>query len=186
MRRSFSARAGFIVVLLSLSGVFPANAEPREAPFGDRVSAALFNYNRASPHIASAGVLRQGGVAEARALGFRTIIDLRTAGEGVPAEKAEAEALGLRFINIPVSGRAPTDIQVAVFTAIADDPENRPILVHCAKANRVGAMWALYRARKNVPAAVALEEGQTLGLRPSREPAVRKRLGLPPMKKRSE
>ncbi|MDA0999713.1 MAG: sulfur transferase domain-containing protein [bacterium] len=160
-----------------------AHAGSPEAPFGDKVSGALLNYNRASPFVASSGVLGKGGVAEVKALGFKTIVDLRAPSEGIAEEKAEAEAMGLRYINIPVSTAAPTNAQVAAFAKIVENPANYPILFHCQSANRTGAMWALYRFRKGVPPAVAVEEGRTLGLKSSREKAVRLRLGLSPASK---
>lgn len=159
----------------------PAWAAEAQAPFGDKVSAALKNYNRASPMIGSAGVLGEGGVAEAKALGFAAILDLRTAEEGAAEEEATAKSVGIPYYNIAVATKSPTDDQVTAFAAIIEDAENLPILVHCESANRVGAMWALYRAGKGVPAEIAVEEGRTLGLKPSREVAVRERLGLPPL-----
>ncbi|MBI4366658.1 MAG: hypothetical protein HY543_07570 [Deltaproteobacteria bacterium] len=42
-------------------------------------------------------------------------------------------------------------------------------------------MWTLYRARKGVPFAIAVEEGRTIGLQPPRENALRARLGQPPL-----
>jgi hypothetical protein len=41
-------------------------------------------------------------------------------------------------------------------------------------------MWALYRAQKGVPAAVALGEGRAIGLQPDREAELRKRLDRAP------
>lgn len=79
-------------------------------------------------------------------------------------------------MNIPVTGGVPTDAQVAEFARIVEDPNNAPLLVHCASANRVGAMWTLYRVRQGIPLAIALEEGRTAGLRPDREAELRKRL----------
>jgi protein tyrosine/serine phosphatase len=60
---------------------------------------------------------------------------------------------------------------------VVENAANLPVLVHCHSANRVGAMWALYRASKGVPPAVAVEEGRTAGLK-SREKAVREKLGV--------
>ena len=151
------------------------------APFGDKVSAAITYYGRASPMIGTAGLLLEGGVMEAKRLGFKTILSLLTADEGVETERGKAKAAGIKFLNIPVSTRAPTDEQVREFARIIDDPANLPILVHCVTANRVGAMWALYRASRGVPAMTAVEEGRAIGLTPSREKAVRARLGLPPL-----
>jgi hypothetical protein len=41
-------------------------------------------------------------------------------------------------------------------------------------------MWALYRAQKGAPAAVALEEGRAIGLHPDRAAELRKRLDKTP------
>ena len=65
---------------------------------------------------------------------------------------------------------------IGEFARVVEDPNNAPLLVHCASANRVGAMWTLYRVRQGIPLAIALEEGRTAGLRPDREAELRKRL----------
>jgi len=178
-RRAARPLALSLAILITATGTL--SAADVQAPFGDKVSAALMNYNRASPMIGSAGVLGEGGVAEAKALGFTAILDLRSPEEGTAEEAAAAGSAGIGYYNIPVATKSPTDDQVAAFASIVEDARNLPILVHCESANRVGAMWALYRAGKGVPAEIAVEEGRTLGLKPSREVAVRERLGLPPL-----
>jgi hypothetical protein len=50
------------------------------------------------------------------------------------------------------------------------------VLVHCVSANRVGAMWTLYRTRQNIPLATAIAEGRAIGMQPTREADVRQRL----------
>ena len=134
------------------------------------------NYTRLKPHVATAGLLRDGAIPVLKALGFATIVDLRSPAEGAGAEQQAAAAAGLRYVNIPVTGGVPTDAQVAEFARVVEDPNNAPLLVHCASANRVGAMWTLYRVRQGIPLAIALEEGRTAGLRPDREAELRKRL----------
>ncbi len=149
-----------------------------QAPFGDKVGPAFKNYLRASPYVGTAGAIAIGGIAEAKALGFKTIINLVTAEEGAREERARVEAAGLGYIWIPIASGPPTPEQVAEFAGHVGDPANYPILVHCQSANRVGAIWALYRAAQDVPPAVAVQEGRTIGLKPGREAAVRERLGL--------
>lgn len=168
------------LVAVTLAGGTAA-AEPGAAPFGDAVGPAFTNYNRAWPTVGSAGVLKEGAIAEAKSLGFKTIVDLRTAAEGTGAEADKVKAAGLTYINIPVSTRAPTPEQVAEFAGLMDDESLMPMLVHCESANRVGAMWALYRAKQGVDPMIAVEEGRTIGLKPSREGNVRERLDLPPL-----
>lgn len=172
-----------LVVALALglwTGV--GGAGPPQAPFGDKVSAAILNYNRASPHVGTSGAYDPAAVAEVKRLGFTAVLDLRGSDEtGVAAVAEAARASGLAYFHIPVTTTAPTDAQVQAFARIAADPANHPLLVNCVSANRVGAMWALYRASAGVDPEVAIEEGRTVGLKPSREGAVRQRLGLPPM-----
>lgn len=173
--------AAAMLAVVTTNYASAADAAP-EAPFGDKVSAALLNYNRATPHIGTTGRYDSAAVAEIKALGFATTIDLRAPSEeGVPKVAQAVRAAGLKYINIPVTTKAPTDDQVKEFARLVEDPANYPILVNCVSANRVGAMWALYRASAGVPVEVAIEEGRTTGLKPSREKAVRERLGAPAM-----
>ena len=162
----------------ALTGSTPilAQAAVREAPFGDKAGSLAVNYTRLKPHIATAGLLKNGAIPALKALGFSTIVDLRGPDEGAGAEKQAVEAAGLRYVNIPVTGGIPTDAQIAEFARVVEDANNAPLLVHCASANRVGAMWTLYRVRQGVPLSIAFEEGRTAGLRPDNEAELRKRL----------
>lgn len=167
-----------LTALIVVLGAHPTLAQSVQAPFGDKVSADIVNYNRASPVIGTAGLLNGDGVAEAKALGFKTIVDLRGPEEGTAAERAAAEAAGIAYVAIPVTTKAPAPSQVPTFAKVIENPDNWPVLVHCVSANRAGAMWALYRASRGVPVEVAIEEGRAAGLRGSREAAVRRQLGL--------
>jgi uncharacterized protein (TIGR01244 family) len=168
----------FAPALGALSTPAPALAQAavREAPCGDRAGPLAVNYTRLKPHIATAGLLKNGAIPALKALGFATIVDLRGPDEGAGAEKQTVEAAGLRYVNIPVINGVPTDAQVAEFARVVEDANSAPLLVHCASANRVGAMWALYRVRQGIPLSIALEEGRTAGLQPDREAELRKRL----------
>lgn len=159
-----------IIALLILSGT--AMAGEQQVPFGDKVNEAIFNYNRTTPHIATAGELDRGGVAHARELGFTSIVDLRTPPEGVDEERQQAELAGLRYINISIGEEAPARQDLDRFQQWVEDPDNHPVLVHCASANRVGTLWAMYRLRQGIPLEEALLEGRTIGMKESREAQV--------------
>ncbi len=180
-RRFFVAAA--LAPLVAFAAVAPgatAGAEgANEAPSADKVGTAVANYLRVRPGIATGGRLAEGAVGQLKALGFRTIVDLRGPGEGVESEGLAAEAAGLRHVNIPVTVGAPSDAEVAEFARIIEDAANEPILVHCASGNRVGAMWTLYLAGKGIPVARAVEEGRAIGMRGEREAAVLSRLQQP-------
>jgi uncharacterized protein (TIGR01244 family) len=177
--------SGIGFAVLAVASLGPLAAPPAalaqsvtsEAPPEDRMRHLAVNYSRARPHIATAGLVRTGAIPELKALGFAAIIDLRGADEGANIERRAAEDAGLRYVNIPVTSGAPTDSQVAEFAALVEDTKHFPLLVHCVSANRVGAMWALYRAQVGAPVSLAIEEGRAIGLQPAREIDVRKRLG---------
>ena len=161
--------------------IFQRGADAAEAPFGGAVSPIIINYNRAAPYVGTAGLLGEGGVAEAAQLGFKTIIDLRSPAEpNQPAEAGLVADAGLTYISIPIARGAPTEAQIAQLTDLMEDRTAFPILLHCASANRVGALWTLYRVSKGVPAEIAIEEGRTIGMK-SREGQTRELLGLPPL-----
>ena len=80
----------------------------------------------------------------AKAAGYATVIDMRTADEdrGID-EAAVVESLGMRYVAFPVSGR--TDITFAKaqeFDELLAETEG-PVFMHCRSGNRVGAMFAL-------------------------------------------
>ena len=171
-----------VLILVSAALAIPAQAGSAQAPFGDKVSGAILNYNRATPQIATSGRFAPEAAAEIKALGFATVVELRAQSEkGVAAVAGALKKEGLKYLNIEVTTAAPTKPQVDAFTRVAEDPANYPLLVVCKSANRVGAMWALYRAGQGVDPIVAIEEGRTAGLKPNREGAVRKMLRLPPL-----
>ena len=87
------------------------------------------------------------GIEELKKLGVTTIVDLR--GEGrdqIEHERKQAESLGIRFVNIPVSGWSPpTNDQVAQFLSLFSGKKEK-IFVHCRFGDdRTGVFVAAYR-----------------------------------------
>jgi len=156
-------------------------AKHKQAPYGDAMPNIVKNYLRAAPYVGTGGIVDPKGYAKLKALGFKTIINLNTEKEGAKDEGDGIMAAGLDYISIPVATLAPDGAQVAAFSKYVNDPKFYPILVHCESSNRVGAMWALYRTKNGVPPEIAIQEGRTVGLKPSREGAVREILKLPPL-----
>ena len=156
---------------------FDLGLDVPRVPYGDAMPDIVKNYGQAAPYVGTGGVLADGAMAELSELGFKSVVSLLTEEENAE-EAGEAEAAGLAFTRIGVSTTAPTRDQVERFAEIMADASRYPVLVHCGSSNRVGAIWALYRAEQGVPAEIAIQEGRTVGLKPSREGAVRERLGL--------
>jgi len=106
------------------------------------------------------------GLAELKKLGVTTIIDLRGERGPVVHERAQADALGLRFIDIPMSGwSAPSTTQVAKFLKVLRDDPSQKVFVHCYYgADRTGVMIAAYRiAEQNWTADQAIAEMYSFG-----------------------
>jgi protein tyrosine/serine phosphatase len=82
------------------------------------------------------------------ALGVKTVIDLQT--DSKDYEKRDVEALGMRYINIPMSDKSyPPSAQIEQFLKLVDDPGTGKFFVHCAGGrHRTGVMGAVYRFNK--------------------------------------
>jgi len=109
--------------------------------------------------------------AKAAAAGFRSVVNLRTANEGIDLarERALVESKKLRFFNIPVNSSAPRPEQADEFLRVARDKTNHPMLVTCATANRVGAFMMIFRVvEQGWNEEKALAEALAIGLRSDR------------------
>src|SRR6266446_946334 len=87
------------------------------------------------------------GLAELKKLGVTTIVDLRGNSGPVAWERAQAESLGMRFVNIPVLGwSAPDNAKVALFLKVVQQDPTQKIFIHCYYGeDRTGVMVATYR-----------------------------------------
>ncbi len=59
------------------------------------------------------------------------MIDLRIAPRQVAKERAQAQALGLTSLNIPMGTDPPTARQVATFLSTLKRASTEPVFVHC-------------------------------------------------------
>jgi len=78
-------------------------------------------------------------------LGIKTVIDLRD--DPASYEKRDVEALGMRYVNIPMSDKDyPKSGQAEQFLKLVDDSSTGKFFVHCAGGrHRTGVMGAVYR-----------------------------------------
>lgn len=79
------------------------------------------------------------------AIGIKTVIDLRE--DPTAYEKREAEAAGMRYVNLPMSDKDyPPAATIDQFLKLVDDPSTGKFFVHCAGGrHRTGVMGAVYR-----------------------------------------
>src|SRR5262250_1002869 len=108
------------------------------------------NFLRVNKDFCTGGQPKLEHLAQLKAEGVKSILNLRQPSEHRAAEEeAKAKELGLRYFNIPVVYGNPNEEQVAEFLKITDDPDNRPIFIHCTAAIRVGAFWMIRRVLRD-------------------------------------
>jgi len=105
--------------------------------------------------------------ALAQAQGVKTVVNLRRAGEQAGFdEQAHATALGLGYVSLPIGG--PSDLTDEVFQRARELLQSapRPLLLHCASANRVGAVYVPWRVLDGgATLEQALREAHEIGLK---------------------
>jgi uncharacterized protein (TIGR01244 family) len=148
---------------------------------------AIPKFLQISPLFCTGAQPRLEAFAKLKADGVKAVLNLRQPSEHRAAdEQAAVEAAGMKYFNIPVMYRDPTDADADAFLKITDDPANRPMFIHCTAAIRVGAFWAIRRAvRDGLAPDAALEEGRRVGLTnaPHLEEFARKYIASHPPKK---
>ena len=131
------AAAG-VLLTLALTGALSSAQRAGPAPVIKNFGKVNDNYFRGSQPT-------QPQVAALKAMGVKTIIDLRR--DYIPAERQWASESGLNYFNLPLlPGRAATKEQTEYFLRLVNDLANAPVYVHCKGGkHRTGAMTAVYR-----------------------------------------
>ena len=106
-------------------------------------------------------------LAEVARAGVRTVVDLRAPHEPRGFDEASAvKAAGMEYVLLPVTPATLDDATFTAFLQVVRDPAKRPLLVHCATANRVGGLLLPYfLIDERMPQAAALQLAQEVGLR---------------------
>ncbi len=112
-------------------------------------------------------------ISELKIFGFRSVIDLGTPASTAALHRAETEAVGMRYFNIPIEGDMPNSKQADFFNNIVINANNGPLLVYAPRAALIGVMWASYRLSVGSPLAFVLSEGRSLGLSEEQEKTLR-------------
>jgi protein tyrosine phosphatase (PTP) superfamily phosphohydrolase (DUF442 family) len=83
--------------------------------------------------------------------GIRTVVNLQMPGEELEEERELTKRLGVDFLNLPMPGDGfGEEWQFREILKVLDDPERRPVLVHCARGTcRTGAAVAMYRFERD-------------------------------------
>ena len=146
----------FAGIVMAQSSVLPNRKDPLEG-------------------VTTGGQPDAAGFAALATEGFKTVIDLRGAGENRGVEEPMlTESLGMRYANLPVS--SPADVTYENASALGRLLEDlpKPALVHCSTGNRAGALLALRAKLQGADAGTALAVGVAGGLTGFRDTVERK------------
>lgn len=111
----------------------------------------MLEVRKLDENVSAAGQLDADDIAEAARLGFKAIVNNRPDGEGGPEQPSSADnrkaaqAAGLAYHYIPVSGPALTMETVEAFRRAVEDAPG-PVLAHCKSGARSVALWGLVEA----------------------------------------
>ena len=137
-------------LLMILSGCAGRGSVPAVVPPIGRAAERLArpgleNAARVAPGIYRGAQPTEEGLAALKALGVRTIVNLRHF-HSEDEEKACAR-LGLAYVHFPMSAwDAPSDGDVRDFLAAVTDPALQPVFFHCQHGqDRTGTLCACYR-----------------------------------------
>jgi protein tyrosine phosphatase (PTP) superfamily phosphohydrolase (DUF442 family) len=89
--------------------------------------------------------------AAVRRFGIKTVVNFQLPGKEMERERSLARELGIGFVNLPMPGDGfGQEAQFRKVLELVDDPERRPVLVHCARGTcRTGSAVALYRFERD-------------------------------------
>lgn len=137
-------------------------AQDSEAPISAR------NFLWVNQDFCTAGQPSHQDLIRLKRKGVQSVLNLRTTAEdpGVAKEGTAVQALGLKYFHLPVDSGHLTPKLGDEFLRIVSDESNRPLFIHCASANRVGAFWIIHRVvNHGWSLAKAEEEARKVGLR---------------------
>lgn len=155
-------RLSVLTLALVIAGCGAGAEQQRETKPG------ISNYTRVDAVVACGGATETSALEGLKQDGFKAVINLRQASErgaNIEENRDRAESLGLKYLHIPFNGAAPENKTFDDFLAAVADTSNQPVFIHCASANRVGAVWLAKRVLQDGWAVdKATEEARAIGL----------------------
>ncbi len=95
--------------------------------------------------ILTAGQPEEAQFAAVATAGCKLVLDLRGPHEPRPCnEPTCVAAAGMEYLNIPITPETLQDDTFNQFRSVMRDTTKRPILIHCASSDRVGALLLPY------------------------------------------
>jgi uncharacterized protein (TIGR01244 family) len=152
------------MIAILLAAALASSPAPASAPASVDAN-EIPNYHLVRPGLATAGQPSDDALGKLKALGFKTVINLRRPGEhNAGAEEAAVRAQGLRYVAIPVDSATFGPAEVSAVRAVLDDESAAPVLLHCTTANRAAAVWGLTEIQRGRAASEVEAEAARAGL----------------------
>jgi uncharacterized protein (TIGR01244 family) len=148
---------GFVLagMALTVAAQIPEGVDPIAIP----------NYRVVKPGFATAGQPTPEALRSLKEKGFKTVINLRMDTEpGVKEEEAAVKEQGLNYVWVPFTAATFSQEKVDQVRHALEDPRSGAVLLHCASANRVGAVWTVIEAQRGKSYEEALAAGKAIGL----------------------
>ena len=142
-KRSYLSVLFAVISLVLASSTTAFSQENTQTNLATNVN--IKNFGQMDERFFRGGQPKENDYQQLSALGIKTVIDLRE--DPKAYEKQNVEALGMRYINIPMSDKdyPPTE-KIAEFLKLVDDPSTGKFFVHCAGGrHRTGVIGAVYR-----------------------------------------
>jgi protein tyrosine/serine phosphatase len=133
----------FGAIALVLASQVPAFSQEFEK--ADLTSVTIKNFGQMDGRFFRGSQPKENDYQQLAALGIKTVIDLQD--DPTAYEKKDVEALGMKYVNIPMSDKDyPSSEKIEQFLKLVDDPTTGKFYVHCAGGrHRTGVMGAVYR-----------------------------------------
>lgn len=130
--------------------------------------AGISTFAQVETTIACGGSTKPEAIREIKAMGFKSVINLRLASEEgalVEEEGAVVRAAGMHYVHLPFNMQTPDPKLIDNFIAAVSAPASTPAYVHCAAGGRAAALWMIKRVKADGwTEARALVEANALGL----------------------
>src|ERR1700761_4689264 len=126
-----------LLVFIFTSAVQPGwTAEPPAQ------AADVRNFGQVNDHLFRGAAPSPIALQELGAMGVKLVIDLRETGVASKEEQAQADKLGMRYVNIPLPPTsAPTQDEIAHVLTLISQNETTRIFVHCRRGkDRTGTV----------------------------------------------
>lgn len=157
-----------LALLLAGSTATMAASDAAVIPPSAPAIPTIVRFGQVDGHLFRGGQPELKDFGKLRDLGINTVVSLREE----DSERATVEALGMKFVHLPVTMKpfgasGPVSrATIAAFFKVVDDPSSGNVFVHCRHGkDRTGLFVSMYRiTRQGWDADAAYREARNIGM----------------------